>query len=156
MATPDTNYEQRIERGANWFYWIAGLSAVNAALGAFEADRSFPLGLGVTQLIDGLAVALDSALAKGFGFIADGVIILLVALVGYAARRGFGTYVVGMVLYGLDGLINLVVGDWVGTGLHAFAIVAMFNGAQAFRQREQAKTMIGVGTLETPIRPAGL
>jgi len=156
VDAPDTNLEQRIERGANWFYWIAGLSAVNSILGAFEAERSFPLGLGITQAIDGLASGLESGFATTFGFIADAVIVLLVAMVGYAARRGLGTYVVGMVLYGLDGTINLLVGDWFGVGLHAFALYAMFTGVRAFKERAAVQAMTGIGRLEEPIRPTGL
>lgn len=118
---------------------------MNSIFGAFEADRIFPLGLGITQAIDGLASGLESGFATAFGFIADAVIVLLVVMVGYAARRSLGTCVVGMVLYGLDGTICLLVRDWFGIGLHAFALYAMFAGVRAFKERAQVQVMAGVG-----------
>jgi hypothetical protein len=39
-----------------------------------------------------------------------------------------------MVFYGLDGLIFLLVQDWVGMGFHAFAIMMIMRGYLAARQ----------------------
>src|SRR6266576_107363 len=47
--------ERRRRIGGQWFYWIAGLSLVNAAIGFTGADWRFILGLGVTQIVQELA-----------------------------------------------------------------------------------------------------
>lgn len=39
-------------RGVNWFFWIAALSLINFIILQFGSDRSFVIGLGITQLID--------------------------------------------------------------------------------------------------------
>jgi len=45
----------RMRRGAGWFLTIAILSGVNSVLQIFEAKIRFMFGLGVTQLVDGMA-----------------------------------------------------------------------------------------------------
>jgi hypothetical protein len=42
--------------------------------------------------------------------------------------------VIGLILYGLDGAIFLLVQDWVGVGFHAFAIAMILRGYLAARQ----------------------
>jgi hypothetical protein len=44
--------EGEMRRGINWFFWIAALSLVNFVILRFGSDRSFVIGLGITQLID--------------------------------------------------------------------------------------------------------
>ena len=39
---------------ARWFWWIAGLSAINSIASLIQAEYSMVLGLGVTQVLDGL------------------------------------------------------------------------------------------------------
>ena len=38
-----------------------------------------------------------------------------------------------MVLYALDGLLFLLVGDWISIAFHAFALVCIGKGYQALR-----------------------
>src|SRR5437588_12623571 len=48
--------EAHMRRGANWFFWIAGLSVVNAVISLAEGNRHFVVGLGITEIINGVAV----------------------------------------------------------------------------------------------------
>ena len=41
--------------GANWFFWIAGLSVVNSLAAFFDVEWGFIIGLGITQIVDGIA-----------------------------------------------------------------------------------------------------
>ena len=41
--------EKQVERGASWFYWIAGLSLVNSILSLTDSGWMFFFGLGITQ-----------------------------------------------------------------------------------------------------------
>src|SRR4051812_14899520 len=43
---------RRAQSGANWLYWIAGMSLVNTAMIYFKAGTSFAIGLFFTQIID--------------------------------------------------------------------------------------------------------
>jgi hypothetical protein len=40
---------------------------------------------------------------------------------------------VGVSLYGLDGLISLLVHDWLGLGFHVFVVIMILKGFQAAR-----------------------
>src|SRR5215207_8255302 len=63
------NYEliNRARGGANWFYWIAGLSVVNSLIFLFGGNLSFFAGLGVTQIIDQIVFQLSPG--EGLGII---------------------------------------------------------------------------------------
>lgn len=149
-------FDRRIARGANWFYWIAGLSLVNSILSVSGSDRTFLIGLGFTQVVDAIAEGFHSQTATLVGFVAAILVAALLCGTGYFARRRRWIYVVGMVLYALDGTINLVAGDWPGLAFHAFALFAMSDGVRAFAQRSQASLAASTGTFAEPIQPTGL
>ena len=46
-------YRRNMQSGARWFYWIAGLSLINAIAAAANSNWSFLAGLGITQFISG-------------------------------------------------------------------------------------------------------
>ena len=50
-------YEKRFRSGASWFYWIAGLSIVNSLVVHLQGQWAFVIGLGITQIIDAVAIA---------------------------------------------------------------------------------------------------
>ena len=77
----------RMRRGAGWFLTIAILSGVNSVLQIFEAKIRFMFGLGVTQLVDGMA--------RGMGqggtiviVVVDGLFILMLILCSRWAKTG--------------------------------------------------------------------
>ena len=45
----------QVRKGASWFYWIAGASVVNTIIFLFGGNLNFIVGLGVTQVINGIA-----------------------------------------------------------------------------------------------------
>lgn len=125
--------------GANWFYWIAGLSLVNSVIQFAGGEMSFIVGLGITQIFDafaavaavesggnairGVALGLDVAVAGGF------------VLFGWLAGRRMGwAFLLGMTLYALDGLLFLMVGDWLSIAFHVFALVGLGAGYGALRK----------------------
>jgi len=124
--------------GANWFYWIAGLSIVNSLIALFEGGMGFIFGLGITQIVDGVAMAILDEVAEGAGIIriialvTSAVFAGIFALFGWLANRGLGwAFIVGMVLYLMDGLLFLLFGDWLSLAFHGFALYSMFNGYRA-------------------------
>lgn len=128
----------RVRNGSNWFFWIAGLSLINAVVTRTGSDISFILGLGITQVIDAIAGVVAEQLAgaalliHGIALALDLGIAGLFALCGWLGRRHYAwALVLGMVLYALDGVIFVLVGSWLSVGFHLFALLAIFGGLRA-------------------------
>jgi hypothetical protein len=125
--------ESQRRSGAQWFYWIAGLSLINAGIAFSGQGWRFILGLGVTQLVQELAQESGGAGIKA-GLVGLG----LIAIFGFLGQRAVAghhwAFIVGMVLYALDGAIFLLIQDWVGVGFHAFALVMISRGYLAARR----------------------
>lgn len=125
--------ERRRRSGALWFFWIAALSIVNSAAALGGQQWRFIIGLGITQLADGLAAhtghgvpivaAVDAAFVGAF------------ALLGRFALRGQPwAFVVGAIFYAVDGLIFVAAGNWIGVAFHAFVVVMALRGLDAARR----------------------
>ena len=120
-----------VARGGSWFYWIAGLSLVNSAILIFGGDWSFFLGLGITQLIEAVAAELGV-----IGKVIAGMMDLMIAgtfiFFGFmACRLKSWAFLAGMILYGLDALIFLMVGEIRCVIFHIIALVFIGKGFMA-------------------------
>lgn len=143
---------QAMRSGANWFYWIAGLSLLNSAIQIFGSDRSFVVGLGITQVFDGIASAASAdvgsqagTILRGIAFALDLCVAGVFALFGWqAGKRRRWAFLVGMVLYFLDALIFLLVQDWLSLGFHAFALVGIWGGFSSLRKLEALEVQMGL------------
>jgi hypothetical protein len=49
------------------------------------------------------------------------------------SKRHLWTFIVGMVLLALDGLLFLFAHDWIGVGFHVYVLYCLFRGMQACR-----------------------
>jgi hypothetical protein len=129
---------RRSQVGANWFFWIAGLSFINSVIVLMDGRWSFLAGLGITQFIDGMAKALSPKLggaAVVFALLMDLVAAGVIILFGLMARQRHNwAFVLGMILYGLDGLLFLLVGDWLSLAFHAYALYCIYRGLSANTQ----------------------
>jgi hypothetical protein len=124
--------EAQRRSGGQWFYWVAGLSVINIVLALTGQDWRFILGLGVTQLVQELAQFADGGTKAGLIGLA---VIGLFAVLGHRAIHGHQwAFLLGMVLYALDGVIFFLIQDWAGVGFHAFALVMISRGYVAARQ----------------------
>jgi hypothetical protein len=147
MPLPDdASIRQLFERGKNgaaWFYWIAALSLVNTVMILTEGGMAFALGLNLTIIPDSIAAGI--ALKPGgnrailvAALLFDAFILGMFAFCGYLSqRRVLSIYALGMVIYLLDGLVGLALlgfADFIGIGIHAFALWSMWSGFQAYRQ----------------------
>jgi len=128
-------------KGANWFYWVAGLSLVNSAVILGGGSIFFVIGLGVTLMADSLAAAISQHhpeavwIVKGVALAFD--VFVAAVLVGFgwlSARRYLALFGVGMALYLVDGLIFLSFQDWLSVAFHGYALFWMWSGFQAFRK----------------------
>lgn len=138
-AVPDEatreQWEQTCRSGANWFYWVAGLSLVNTLTFILGWEGAFVVGLGATQVVDVVVQAVADELgpmANLFGLMINLSIVAAVAVFGLLAhRRRTWAFAVGMTLYALDGGIFLLVGDWLSLGFHVFVLYCLAGGWSA-------------------------
>jgi small basic protein len=124
--------KSQFENGVSWFYWIAILSVVNTILYLIGSSWNFIVGLGVTQIIDDIAITSEGATR----FVAIGISLCIAAL--FAAlgallkrNRKNGIFIFGIVAYGLDALLFIFIQDWISIAFHAFAIYGFFRGIKA-------------------------
>jgi MFS family permease len=130
-----TSLEAQRRSGAQWFYWVAGLSLINSVVALAGQEWRFILGLGITQLVQ--EMAQESGSAGTAAGVVGLVFIACFALLGHRAVDGRRwAFVVGMVVYGLDGVIFLLAQHWIGVGFHVFALVMIGKGYVAARQLE--------------------
>lgn len=130
--------EERCKSGAHWFYWVAALSLVASAVSLLGDDWAFIFSLGITQVDDAFTNEMASEMgvsAKVAALASNATIAGVFALVGYLAANRFAlAFLAGTVAYALDGLIVVVVGDWLAIGFHLFALYGMYRGFRACAQ----------------------
>jgi hypothetical protein len=141
--TAGTIERQQLERrrriGARWFYWVAGISLINAVITLAGQHWRFIIGLGTTQVVTGLAVRAGRGWAVGI--LLDLVLIGGFVLLGYLAIQGqLWAFAVGFAAYALDGLVFLAARNWIGLGFHVFVLVMVFKGLQAAHQLDAGRT----------------
>lgn len=128
---------QRFKSGANWFYWIAGLTIVTSLIAFGGGGIRFLISLGATQVIDGLAAALSAEVgtgAKVVGLVLDLIVTGAFVLFGYLSnQKHLWAYMLGMVVFLLDGLLALVFQDWISVVAHGFVLFWLFRGYMAGR-----------------------
>lgn len=133
-----TELYQSYKSGANWFFWIAGLTLITSLITLGGGNWRFLISLGVTQMIDGIAHVTSEQLGgatKVIGLVLDIFITALFVLFGVlAGKKMLWAYLVGMIVFGLDGLLSLLIGDWIGIGAHLFVLFFMGKGYMAGRE----------------------
>lgn len=131
-----------VKGGASWFYWIAALSLINSIAIFAGGDINFIVGLGITQLIDGILLELTGT-GNIYGLIASALISGMFFLFGYFANKFSGSaFMAGIILYLLDSLIFLLVGDWLGLGFHAFALFMIISGYRQLKQLKSSENQV--------------
>lgn len=157
VINPDPSAEsrQKLEKslkvGANWFYWIAGLSLVNSVIQLLGSDRSFIVGLGITQVFDALAsgaaeeAGSAGSVVRGVALWLDVVVAGMFVLFGWQAnKRRVWAFVIGMALYALDGLLFILAQDWLSLGFHAFALVGIWAGYSSLKKLRVEEVSAGL------------
>ena len=160
MSQIEITPEQKIVNGANWFYWIAGLSAVNTVSYLTGADWSFIIGLGLTQVIDAIALGMElGTTGKIIVAVIDLMVLGVVVVFGVMARKSKWIYLVGMTLFALDSVIFIMASDWIGLGFHALVLFFMWPGFMAFAQRDaiyQASELAPAEPVPVPVETGGV
>ncbi len=148
----------RIRGGIGWFFWIAALSIINTITYLSGITLTFVVGLGITQVVDGVSTALAKELGTGMGAMfvrLIGVIVnLLIAglfvLFGVLGRKRHRIpVIIGMVLYALDAVLMLLFKDFFGAAFHAFALMGLWNGLKSMAELADLEKTWGGESLES-------
>lgn len=145
------------KNGANWFYWIAGLSVANTLIMFVGGHIAIVFGLGTTYFGGAIAEAAaqnapqNAGIVRAIGFGFTLVIAIIFCGFGWLANKRFQSmYFIGMGLYLLDGLLFLPLGMWISAASHAYAVYIMCGGFQAFQQLRALERK-----LMDPLNPVG-
>ena len=148
--------ENQLKSGASWFFWIAGFSLVNSIVLKFGGEWTFVVGLGVTQVIDAIAIALGAAtigklIAFWMNLCVAGIFIFIGVL---AKKRNRALFIIGMVLYAVDGLIFLLAVDVLSIAFHAFALFCIYSGFKADKELTKLEAQISAtqASVQAPVQ----
>ena len=153
---------KRTQVGGDWFFWIAGFSALSTILALFGQRFYFSLGLGTTQFIDGFVsgfVTGSLAYNHTVAVILDLLASAFYVLYGFFARKGaLWAFIVGMAFYALDGFVLLAFQHWISVAFHAYALFRIFQGFQGAQQlnllRKQSAGFAASGYVPPPTNPS--
>jgi len=137
--------EEHYKGGASWFYWIAALSLINSLASHFGVAWNFIIGLGLTQVIDMIAMLSKESSPDIFFqallFMLDlGFVALFVVFGFQAQKRSVDAYEVGMVFYAVDSLVFLLLIDIIGIVFHGVALFFLYRGWKGLRRLEASRT----------------
>lgn len=135
---------QSVRSGSGWFYWIAGLSLVNSVAILSGTTWNFLAGLGITQVVDAIAVGATKGSQGGLGTAVKLIAVFLDLLIagtfvlfGMQSRKGHRwAFSMGLILYSLDALILLAFQGWFGFFFHLWALFGIWTGYQALKWLE--------------------
>ena len=117
----------------NWFYWIAGLSLVNIVMLFWGSGFGFAVSTTVTDLIGAIAAGLNSG-GRAVALVLDAMVLAGLCLLGWLAGRGsVWAFAIGLVLYGLDGILAAWFRQWISAAFHGYVVWQLYKGWQLAR-----------------------
>ncbi len=141
LVAAELMVENQFKNGANWFFWIAGLSVINSLAFLSGSNWHFIIGLSITQFIDVVARSISGPYGNLFLTIAimmDIGFIALFVFIGLWARQKSATaFILGMIMYGFDTLLLLFIGSLIGIVFHVLALVFISRGLQSLHKMEK-------------------
>jgi hypothetical protein len=115
--------KKECKSGARWFYWVAGLSIINEVLLQIFSGWNIALGLGIMPIINGVFPG---------GLVPAVILAGLFLLFGKMATQGHRwAFLTGSILYTLDGVLFIPFINYIGLGLHVFALFWILRGLRA-------------------------
>ncbi|HOF87305.1 MAG TPA: hypothetical protein PLZ36_04240 [Armatimonadota bacterium] len=156
------NLLQTVDSGAKWFYWIVGLSLINAVIAAFKGGVSFVIGLNSALIISAAAGEATDATLKGVLFTISLVFIAVFGIIGYlAVKRRHWALLTGFVLYVIDTLFILIMipggvdlGLILNAGFHLFALWGIFQAIRANSLLIKLERLVAEAKRETALAGA--
>ncbi len=140
---PENNFEKnqvamdpdilKIIRASSWIKSIAVLSLINSVVFYVGGGISFVIGLGVTQLFEGIVGSMK--LGTG-GIVVSFIFSIFISLIFiglsiFAKKGNAWAFWITIILYGLDTLLFFLVMDFLSIGFHLFAGWYILEGLRA-------------------------
>lgn len=152
--------ERRYKSGANWFYWIAGLSLVTSIITFTGGSWRFLISLGTTQVIDGIAAAIAGEVGGSapqfIALVMDVFLTAIFVLFGVLANKKLlWAYILGMAAFVVDGLVSLLIQDFVGVIAHVVVLIFMVPGFMAGRKLIELEQAMAAQAAAQAQAPAG-
>jgi hypothetical protein len=144
MDNPGSMLDERAEtlrqvnRGANWFFWITGLSLSNLILIAANSSLNFLIGLGITRYLSTLGSNLSYYVSWYTTPITAAAWGLLVTFGIFARKLKTWAFVTGMSFYFGDTLLLVYLEDWFSTAFHVLVLIIIYRGFNASRVYKRA------------------
>jgi hypothetical protein len=143
--------ENQFNGGAGWFATIGIFSIINSLIFFFNGSLYFPVGLGATQLVDAISrLAAETQGTEAISVLATITIFVDLAIAGLfllfsslAKKRNKVAYLIGIILYGIDGILVLLFADFFGAAFHAFGLFSLIRGYRALTSLEEWETRYG-------------
>lgn len=147
-AAVQADFKGALSRAASWFLWIAGCSLVNTIILITGSKWMFLAGLGLTYVVGAIGnQAGHAGQVLAIAVSASGAAMFLAT--GMLARKGSKkAFLAGMIVYGADALVLLMLNAWLLIAFHAYVLWRLWQGystcseAHAF---EQASKPAAVG-----------
>jgi hypothetical protein len=156
----DPQLDVSVKNGASWFYWIAAMSLVNSVLLVMGSNVSFVVGLGITQFV---AVIAREAQNQGDLAIEASIIAFMITAAAagffivmgiFANKRHIWAFIIGMLVYALDGMLLLLEQDLFSLAFHGFALFCLFGGLRAAIKLNAAEQQTRLGPSPDAAPPA--
>jgi len=126
---------REMQKGANWFYWVAILAVVSTLLIYFYNFSTYLIGLGVNEYVDA-RFASDGDTQRWAGLALNVAFAGMLALFGYFARKGNDmAFILGIFLYFVDAVILLGYRELFAFSFHLVALFFIGKGLLASRRR---------------------
>lgn len=139
----------RIKTGANCFYLIAGVSAIETVIFWTGIHVNLFDSLGITQVIDLFSKGLMLQMPKLViipqigAFVLDIIFALVFVYLGFYARKGRRSiFIIGMALYALDMLIAIRFVDVVSVAFHLAALYGIYRGLKACIEQQKEEGVV--------------
>jgi hypothetical protein len=125
---------RQFNAASSWFFWIAGLSVINSLISVLGGTWRFIFGLGITSVADAL-FSQSGDVGKTIGFVFTLLLAGLFAIFGLLAKKFLHwVFIVGVVVYVLDGLLLFLGPDYLGLAFHAYVLYHLFRGLTASKK----------------------
>ncbi len=126
-----------VRRGANWFYWIAGLSVVNSVMAMSGSNGRFIVGLGMTEIVDEIARDLGKT-GTIAGLVVNVFAVGVFVMLGvFANKYHKWAFLAGMALYTLDGAILVMAQQWLSVAFHGWVLYWLYAGFKRVSEAEE-------------------
>jgi len=132
---------------SRWFFWIAGLSMLNSIIFRMDGQITFVGSLGVTQIIDFMSrIYIEEGLFENANMVSGISMLFILLFSGLYLVLGLLTrkkkkwaFYIGTILYLIDGLILVLIQDYINAAFHGYILFSLIRGWKALYDLSKVK-----------------